>query len=98
MKNSVLVPVSMWGNTPCTSRPILSAQVLIHSLPSGAFLRVSYSSVTPVKGKRSMTAKASAIFSEAVSSVVEAWFYVIRKTVLFYGVPNRVKVRFFLLR
>ena len=91
----MLVPAFMWLITPCYSFPISSAHALIHFLPLGPCLRVKYSSVTPVKG--SIMAKISTIFSEAVSSVEEAWFAVMRKTVLFSDALDPVKGLFFLL-
>ena len=92
----MLVPVFMWGSTPSDIRPILLMHALIHYFPPGPCLRVPYSSVTPVNG--SMTAKASAIFLKVASSVVEAWFAAMQKTVLFYDVLDQVKGRLFLLR
>ena len=89
------MPAFMWFITPCYSFPISSAHALIHSLPLDPCLRVQYSSVTPVKG--SIMAKFYAIFSEVVSSVEEAWFAVMRKTVFFSADLDPVKGLFFLL-
>ena len=94
IKSNVSVMVFMCVSNPWESRPISLAQYLIPSLPSGTCLRVPHYSVTQVMG--SMTAKASELCAKSASLVVESWFAVMRKTMLFYAVLDRVKGWFLL--